>query len=148
MENRTGCPDVRLPETRSSLQRWFQDEIIILCIRWYLRYNLSYRNLVETIGERGLSIAPSTILRWVVRYAEELERRWRRFERPLGRLWRCDETYIKGTRKWVYLYGAVDENGTPSSSISPGLESPQRFSITFRMTAEHVEPVYLRHRLA
>ena len=64
--------------------RWFEDDIILLCLRWYFRFKLSYRDLVEILGERGLSILHSTILRWVVRYADTCEKRWRRFERPVG----------------------------------------------------------------
>lgn len=84
--------------------RWFEDEIIILCLRWYFRYKLSYRDLVEMMGERGLPVAHTTILRWAVRYAEEFEKRWRRYERPVGASWRADETYIKVRGRWVYLY--------------------------------------------
>jgi len=74
--------------------RWFDDEIIILCLRWYFRYKLSYRDLVE-MGGRGLPVAHTTILWWAVRYAEEFEKRWRRYERPVGGPWRADETYLK-----------------------------------------------------
>ena len=55
--------------------RWFEDEIIILCLRWYFRYKLSYRDLFEMMSERGLPVAHTTILRWAVRYAEN-PRRW------------------------------------------------------------------------
>src|SRR5437588_8745525 len=91
--------------------RWFEDEIIIWCLRWYFRYKLSYRDLVEMMGERGLPIAHTTILRWAVRYAEEFEKRWRRYERPVGGSWRADETYIKVRGRWVFLYRAVDAKG-------------------------------------
>jgi transposase-like protein len=70
-------------------------EIIVLCVRWYLRYKLSYRDLVEMMAERGLSLAPSTILRWVQHYAPQFQMRWNRFARPVGGSWRVDETYIK-----------------------------------------------------
>jgi transposase-like protein len=50
-------------------QRWFADDIIITCVRWYLRFKLSYRELAELVRELGVSVAPSTVLRWVVRYA-------------------------------------------------------------------------------
>ena len=50
--------------------RWFEDDIILLCLRWYFRFKLSYRDLVAILGERGLSISHTTILRWVVRYAD------------------------------------------------------------------------------
>ena len=62
-------------------RRWFEDDIIVLCLRWYFRFKLSYRDLVAVLDERGLSIAHTTILRWVIRYAETCEKRWSRFER-------------------------------------------------------------------
>ena len=64
--------------------RWFDDDIILLCLRWYFRFKLSYRDLGAILGERGLSISHTTILRWVIRYAETCEKRWHRFERPVG----------------------------------------------------------------
>ena len=68
--------------------RHFDREVIILCVRWYLRFKLSLRDLVEMMAERGLSIAHTTIMRWVQRYAPEFEKRWRRFARAVGRSWR------------------------------------------------------------
>ena len=91
--------------------RHFDREVIILCVRWYLRYKLSFRDLVEMMAERGLSLAHTTILRWVRRYASEFVRRWNRFGRSCGRSWRVDETFIKVRGKWVYLYRAVDKAG-------------------------------------
>ena len=86
-------------------------EVIILCVRWYLRYKLSLRDLVEMMSERGLHLAHTTILRWVQRYAPEFTKRWNRFGRPAGRSWRVDETYIKVRGHWTYLYRAVDKCG-------------------------------------
>ena len=65
--------------------RHFDREVIILCVRWYLRFKLSLRDLVEMMAERGLSMAHTTILRWVQRYAPEFAKRWRRFARAVGR---------------------------------------------------------------
>ena len=80
-------------------------EVIVLCVRWYLRFKLSYRDLVEMMAERGLSLVHTTIMRWVHDYAPEFERRWNRFARPAGRSWRVDETYVKIRGKWMYCTG-------------------------------------------
>ncbi len=67
-------------------QRHFDDEIILLCVRGYISYKLSYRDLTEMMFERGLAMAPSTIYRWVQYYVPEFERRWNRFSRPRGNI--------------------------------------------------------------
>ena len=83
----------------------------MLCVRWYLSYKLSYRDLVAMMGERGIDLAHTTILRWVQRYTPEFEKRWKRFARTVGGSWRMDETYVKVRGEWVYLYRAVDKAG-------------------------------------
>lgn len=90
--------------------RHFDREIIILCVRWYLRYKLSLRDLVEMMAERGLSLAHTTILRWVKRFTPEFVKRWNRFGTPAGRSWRV-EIYLKIRGRWGYLYRAVDRAG-------------------------------------
>lgn len=91
--------------------RHFDRTIIILCIRWYITYKLSYRDLVELMAERGVDVSHTTILRWVQHYVPEFEKRWRRYARPVGTSWRVDETYIRVKGRWTYLYRAVDKRG-------------------------------------
>jgi putative transposase len=91
--------------------RHFDRSIIILCVRWYITYKLSYRDLVEMMAERGVDVSHTTILRWVQCYVPEFEKRWRRYARPVGASWRVDETYIRVRGRWTYLYRAVDKHG-------------------------------------
>src|SRR5512135_1490933 len=91
--------------------RHFEADIILLCVRWYLRYSLSYRDLEEMMAERGLSIDHTTIYRWVQRYAPELDKRCRPHLKACNDSWRVDETYIKVKKVWMYLYWAVDSEG-------------------------------------
>ena len=91
--------------------RHFEAEIIILCVRWYLRFSLSYRDLKEIMAERNLAIDHVTIWRWVQRYAPELSKRCRRELRYTNSSWRVDETYLRVAGKWTYLYRAVDSEG-------------------------------------
>ena len=182
--------------------RWFEDDIILLCLRWYFRFKLSYRDLVAILAERGLPISHTAILRWVVRYAETCEKRtdpggreafsrgrhcglavywgrtpeilgaapgrrrphlqgsglapdadailrwvvryaetcekrWHRFERPVGRSWRVDETFIKVRGQWMYLYRAVDGQGNTVEfylSRTRGIAAAKAF---FRKALKH-----------
>jgi transposase, IS6 family len=91
--------------------RHFEGEIILLCVRWYLRYSLSYRDVEEMMLERGLTVDHSTIYRWVQRYAPELEKRCKPHLKPTNDSYRVDETYIKVKGQWKYLYRAVDSEG-------------------------------------
>ena len=88
--------------------RHFEAEIILLCVRCYLRYSLSYRDLEEMMAERGLSIDHTTIYRWVQRSAPELDKRCRPHLKACNDSWRVDETYVKVKKVWMYLYRAVD----------------------------------------
>jgi transposase, IS6 family len=91
--------------------RHFEDGIILLCVRWYLPYSLSYRDLEEITAERGLSVDHVTIWRWVQRFAPILNQRLRRELRRPNRSWRVDETYVRVAGQWTYLYRAVDSAG-------------------------------------
>ena len=99
--------------TTDSLFKWrhFLPEIILLNVRWYCRYSLSYRNLEEMMAERGVEVDHSTINRWVLKFAPELDKRIRPFLNPTNDSWRVDETYIEVKGAWKYLYRAVDSAG-------------------------------------
>ncbi|WP_237072104.1 IS6 family transposase [Priestia flexa] len=99
---------------KENLFKWkhYQPDIILLTVRWYLRYNLSFRDLVEMLEERGLSIAHTTIMRWVHQYGPELDERVRRHLKTTNDSWRVDETYVKVKGQWMYLYRAVDSEGS------------------------------------
>jgi putative transposase len=91
--------------------RQFDKSVILLCVRWYLAYNLSLRNLEEMMAERGISVDHATVHRWVVRYSSELLERFNRRKRAVTAKWHIDETYIKVRGRWMYLYRAIDSNG-------------------------------------
>lgn len=83
----------------------FEQETIVLRVRWYLRHRLSYRDLVETMAEKGLSIVHTTILRCVRRYIPEFEKRWSRFSVQAGTSWQVDETCVGIRGPWLISAG-------------------------------------------
>ena len=89
----------------------FPQDIILMGVRWYLAYPLSYRHVEELMEERGVPVDHATIQRWVVKYSPLLEEAFHRRKRPVWVSWRMDETYIKVKGAWKYLYRAVDKYG-------------------------------------
>ena len=89
----------------------FEQDIILLCVRWYLRYSLSYRDLEEIMRERGIEVDHTTIYRWVQQLAPEIDKRTRPFLKPTNDSWKVDETYVKVKGEWKYLYRAIDSEG-------------------------------------
>ncbi len=86
-------------------------DVILLCVRWYVAYSLSLRNLEEMMAERGVDVDHSTVHRWVIKLVPLFEKAFRRHKREVGKSWRMDETYIKVKGQWKYLYRAVDKAG-------------------------------------
>ena len=89
----------------------YPKEVILQAVRWYVAYNLSYRDLEEMLSERGVSVDHSTINRWVLRFVPQLEAAFHAHKRRQGGRVRMDETYILIKGKWFYLYRAVDKQG-------------------------------------
>lgn len=92
--------------------RHFEGEIVLLAVRWYCRYGISYHDLEQMMAERGVSVDHSTIYRWLHKYAPEIEKRlsWQ-WRCPRSTSWRVDETYVKVGGKLAYLYRALDKHG-------------------------------------
>lgn len=84
---------------------------MLLCVRWYVAYSLSLRNLEEMMAERGIEVDHSTVHRWVIKLVPLFEKTFRKHKQPVGKSWRMDETYIKVKGQWKYLYRAVDKAG-------------------------------------
>jgi putative transposase len=89
----------------------FPIDVILVCIRWYAAYPLSYRHLEEMMQERGVAVDHSSINRWAIRFLPLLEKAFRNHKHTVGKSWRMDETYIKVKGVWKYLYRAVDKQG-------------------------------------
>ena len=89
----------------------FPKDMILTCVRWYVAYPLSSRQVEELMQERGVFVDHATINRWVLKYSPQLEEAFHRRKRPVWISWRLDETYIRVKGQWAYLYRAVDKDG-------------------------------------
>ena len=92
-----------MPSDNPFKWRQFEPALILQCVRWYLRYALSYRDLEDMMRERGLCVDHTTIYRWVQRYAPEIDKRCRPFLRRTNDSYRIDETYVRVAGAWTYL---------------------------------------------
>src|ERR687886_352752 len=111
--------------------RHYAPGVILLCVRWYCRYSLSYRDLEEMMGERGLTVDHVTIFRWVQKYAPEINKRIRPHLKMSGTSYRLDETYVKVGKEWKYLYRAIDSGGDTIEfmlSAERDISAAKRFS--------------------
>ena len=102
----------RVPALRSSFAGFrFPPDVIVIAVRWYLRYSLSYRDIEELLAERGITVDHVTIYRWVQRFTPLLIDAARPCRHTPGDRWFVDETYVKVAGRWVYLYRALDQYG-------------------------------------
>ncbi len=98
--------------SRSAFSRHaFPDDVIALAVRWYVRYRLSYADVVAWLAERGLTVDRSTIYRWVHRFLPLFGEAARAHRQPVGKKWRVDETYTRLGGTWTYIYRAIDQDG-------------------------------------
>jgi transposase-like protein len=89
----------------------FPAEVIVVAVRWYLRYGLSYRDVEELLLERGVAVDHVTAYRWVQRFTPLLADAARFTRHSPGDRWFVDETYVKVNGVWRYVYRAVDQHG-------------------------------------
>jgi IS6 family transposase len=108
MRRRRSCPPVDLGAFAGYR---FPPEVILLAVRWYLRFGLSYRDLEELLAERGIEVDHVTLFRWVQRFTPLLIDAARPCRHAVGARWFVDETYVKVAGRWRYVYRAVDEHG-------------------------------------
>ena len=92
-------------------KRQFEPEVIVTCVRWYLRFCLSLRDLEELMAERGLTVDHTTIWRWTQAYGPEINERLRGHVKRKSSTWHMDETFVRIAGKWMYLFRAVDGHG-------------------------------------
>ena len=82
----------------------FPPDLIVLAVRWYLRFGLSYRDVEELLAERGVQVDHTTVYRWVQRFTALLAEVARPCRHAVGDRWRVDETYVKVAGRWRYVY--------------------------------------------
>lgn len=125
--------------------RWrhFAPEVILLCVRGYCKYGISYRDLEEMMTERGITVDHTTLYRWVQRYAPELEKRALWYQNRLSFSWRVDETYIKVRGQWKYLFRAIDKTGRTLDfylSTTRNAKAAKRFLAKALKRSKHDRP--------
>jgi transposase-like protein len=101
-------PAVQAPSAFTGFR--FPPEVILLAVRLYLRYDLSYRDLEELLAERGIGVDHVTLFRWVQRFTPELIEAARPSRHKVGDRWFVDERYVKVNGVWRYVYRAVAQN--------------------------------------
>ena len=117
------CRSRSVPLTRSAFVGFcFPSDVIVLAVRWYLRFGLSYRDVEELLAERGVDVDHTTIYRWVQRFTPLLAEAARPCRHAVGDRWQTDETYVRVAGRWRYIYRAIDQFG----QVIDVFVSPQR----------------------
>jgi transposase-like protein len=121
----------------------FPPDVIMLAVRWYLRFGLSYRDVEELLAERGVDVDHVTVYRWVWRFTPLLSDAARPCRHAVGERWHVDETYVKVGGSWRYLYRAIDQFGQVIDvflSAERDARAARRF-FTKAIATTHREPV-------
>ena len=92
-------------------KRWFEPTVIVTCVRWYLRFSLSLRDVKELMAERGLSVDHTSVWRWTQAYGPEIYGRLQGEVKRKSSTWHMDETFVRVAGRWMYLFRAVDSGG-------------------------------------
>jgi transposase-like protein len=123
------------PASRSAFAGFrFPPDVIVLAVRWYLRFGLSYRDVEELLAERGVKVDHVTVYRWVLRFTGLLAEAARPCRHTVGDRWQVDETYVKVAGQWRYVYRAIDQFG----QVIDVFVSPQRNGRAARRFFEQV----------
>ncbi|MBS0979115.1 IS6 family transposase, partial [Levilactobacillus brevis] len=121
--------------------RHFNQDIITVAVGYYFRFNLSYRDVVEIMADRGVSLHHTTIMRWVHHYDAIFQMLWRRHKQSTSQSWRVDETYIKINGSWNYLYRAIDNQGlTLDFSLRKQQDYLAAYHFLKRLLKDHGRP--------
>jgi transposase-like protein len=115
----------------------FPVDVVLVCIRWYAAYPLSYRHLEEMMQERGVLVDHSSINRWAVRFLPLLDQTFRQYKRPDGKRWHMDETYLKMKGAWKYLLRAMDKQGNTVDFLLTAKRDPSAARRFFDNTMQH-----------
>ena len=119
----------------------FPPEVIVLAVRWYLRFGLSYRDVEELLAERGIEVDHVTVYRWVQRFTPLFADAARPCRHAVGDRWFVDETYVKVAGRWRYVYRAVDQYGQIIDVyVSAGATSRRRARFFETRSRAHGEP--------
>ncbi|MGF9844151.1 IS6 family transposase [Bacillus tropicus] len=122
----------------------FKKDIILVAVGYYCRFSLSYRDVSEILKEQGVSVHPTTIMRWVHEYGNLIYQIWKKKNKSAHHVWHVDETYIKVKGEWSYLYRAIDSNGyTLDFQLRKTRDHQAAYAFIKRLTKQFGEPTVL-----
>ena len=124
--------------------RHFQKDIILVAVGYYFRFSLSYRDIVEILRDRGITVHHTTVMRWVHHYGPLFKLLWRKQRCAQSQSWRVDETYIKIKGRWCYFYRAIDDQGL---TLDFQLRKKRDFNSAYRFLERLLKTYGLPHRL-